>query len=36
MKSRNKKQQEILALSGQLRPLTPSQKEWAFGNTINH
>lgn len=36
MKPRNKKQQEILALSGQLRPLTPSQKKWAFDHTIDH
>ena len=36
MKPRNKKQQEILALSGQLRPLTPSQKKWAFNHTIDH
>ena len=36
MKPRNKKQQEILALSEQLRPLTPSQKKWAFNHTINH
>jgi len=36
MKPRNKKQQEILALSGQLRPLTPSQKKWAFDYTIDH
>ncbi len=36
MKPRNKKQQEILALSGQLRPLTPNQKKWAFDHTIDH
>ena len=36
MKPRNRKQQEILALSGQLRPLTPSQKKWAFNHTIDH
>ena len=36
MKPKNKKQQEILALSGQLRPLTPSQKKWAFNHTIDH
>lgn len=36
MKPRNKKQQEILALSGQLRPLTPSQKKWVFDHTIDH
>ena len=36
MKPRNKKQQEILALSGHLRPLTPSQKKWAFDHTIDH
>ena len=36
MKPRNKKQQEILVLSGQLRPLTPSQKKWAFNHTIDH
>lgn len=36
MKPKNKKQQEILALSGQLRPLTTSQKQWAFNATIKH
>lgn len=36
MKPRNRKQQEIMKLSGQLRPLTPTQKQWALGNTINH
>ena len=36
MKPRNRKQQEIMKLSGQLRPLTPNQKQWALGNTINH
>lgn len=25
-----------MALSGQLRPLTPSQKQWALSNTISH
>ena len=36
MKPRNRKQQEIMKLSGQLRPLTSNQKQWALGNTINH
>ena len=36
MKPRNKKQQEILALSGQLRPLTSNQKQWALNYTISH
>ena len=36
MKPRNRKQQEIMKLSGQLRPLTPSQKKWAFNHTIDH
>ena len=36
MKPRNRNQQEVLALSGQLRPLTPSQKKWAFDSTISH
>ncbi len=36
MKPRNRKQQEIMKLSGQLRPLTPNQKQWALGNTISH
>lgn len=36
MKPRNSKQRYILELSGQLRPLTPAQKQWAFCSTINH
>ncbi len=36
MKPKTKKQKEIMALSGQLRPLTPPQKQWAFNSTINH
>lgn len=36
MKARTKKQQEIMALSGQLRPLSTAQKEWAFNHTIDH
>lgn len=36
MKPRNKKETRIMELSGQLRPLTPKQKAWAFRSTINH
>lgn len=36
MKPRNKKQANILAMSGQLRPLTTAQRRWAFRSTINH
>lgn len=36
MKAKTKKHKEIMALSGQLRPLTTAQKEWAFNNTFTH
>ena len=36
MKPKTKKQKEIMALSGQLRPLTATQMQWAFNSTINH
>lgn len=36
MKPRNKKQQHIVELSGQLRPLTTPQTNWALNSTINH
>lgn len=36
MKPKTKKQKEIMALSGQLRPLTTAQKKWAFNNIIAH
>ena len=36
MKPRNKKQERILALSGQLRPLSKAQMQWALNYTINH
>lgn len=36
MKPRNKKQEQILAMSGQLRPLTTAQKQWALTHTINN
>lgn len=36
MKPRNKKQERILALSGQLRPLSNAQMQWALNFTINH
>ena len=36
MKPKTKKQKEIMALSGQLRPLTTAQKQWAFNNIIDH
>ncbi|RXE63496.1 PcfJ domain-containing protein [Paramuribaculum intestinale] len=36
MKPRNKKQERILAMSGQLRPLSNTQMQWALNYTINH
>ena len=36
MKPRNKKQERILAMSGQLRPLSNAQMQWALNYTINH
>lgn len=36
MKPRNKKQERILAISGQLRPLSNAQMQWALNYTINH
>lgn len=36
MKPHNKKQQHIVELSGQLRPLTTTQTNWALNSTINH
>ena len=36
MKPRNKKQEQILAMSGQLRPLTTTQKQWALTHTIDN
>lgn len=36
MRPRNKKQQRIVELSGQLRPLTTAQKQWAFRTTHEH
>lgn len=36
MKPRNKKQERILALSRQLRPLSNAQMQWALNYTINH
>ena len=36
MKPRNKKQEQILAMSGQLRPLTTAQKQWALTHTIDN
>lgn len=36
MKPKTKNQKEIMALSGQLRPLTTAQKKWAFNNIIAH
>ena len=36
MKAKTKKQKEIMALSGQLRPLTTAQMQWAFNNTFTH
>lgn len=36
MKPKNKKQATILAMSGQLSPLTTAQKRWAFNATISH
>ena len=36
MKPRNDKQRQILAMSGQLRPLTTAQKDWALTHTIDN
>lgn len=36
MRPRNKKEIRIMALSGQLRPLTIAQQKWAFSSTIEH
>ncbi|WP_305156467.1 PcfJ domain-containing protein [uncultured Muribaculum sp.] len=36
MKPRNKKQERILAMSEQLRPLSNAQMQWALNYTINH
>lgn len=36
MKPRNKKQEQILAMSGQLRPLTTAPKQWALTHTIDN
>lgn len=36
MKPRNKKQERILAMSGQFRPLSNAQMQWALNYTINH
>ena len=36
MKPRNDKQRQILAMSGQLRPLTTAQKNWALTHTIDN
>ncbi len=36
MKPINKKQEQILAMSGQLRPLTTAQKQWALTHTIDN
>lgn len=36
MKPRNDKQRQILAMSGQLRPLTTAQKSWALTHTIDN
>ena len=36
MKPRNKKQERILAMSGQLRPLSKAQMQWALNYIINH
>lgn len=36
MRPRNKKEIRIIALSGQLRPLTVAQQKWAFSSTIEH
>ena len=36
MKPRNKKQEQILAMSGHLRPLTTAQKQWALTHTIDN
>ena len=36
MKPKNKIQSRLVELSGQLRPLTTAQKQWAFSHTIDH
>ena len=36
MKPRSNKDRQILAMSGQLRPLTNTQKSWAFTHTIDN
>lgn len=36
MKPRNDKQRQILAMSGQLRPLTTVQKQWTLTHTIDN
>ncbi len=36
MKARTLKQKEIMRLSGELSPLTPSQTKWAFRQTFKH
>lgn len=36
MKPKTKKQKEIMALSGQLRPITTAQMQWAFNSIIDH
>lgn len=36
MKPRNDKQRQILVMSGQLRPLTTAQKNWALTHTIDN
>ncbi len=36
MKPRSEKQRQILAMSGQLRPLTAPQKSWALTHTIDN
>lgn len=36
MKPKNRIQSRLVELSGQLRPLTTTQMEWAFNSTINH
>ena len=36
MKPKNKIQSRLVELSGQLRPLTTPQMEWAFRNTHEH
>ena len=36
MKPKNTIQSRLVELSGQLRPLTTAQKQWAFSHTIDH